>query len=105
MSSGSGTGPGVAELGLVGRPCQSEPPVGTSPACAHKRRRERALRVVVVGAVALDAAQPVAGEARDEALELGVAQRSEYGCASTGAPPLAATSSTASSGVSEPAST
>ena len=40
MSSGSGTGPTSPSSPPSGRPCQSDPPVGTRPKRAHRRRGE-----------------------------------------------------------------
>ncbi len=56
-------GPTSPSSSPSGRPCQSDPPVGTRSSCAHSRRVNARCGVVVVGPEALDAAQPVADEA------------------------------------------
>ena len=72
VSSGSGTGP-IAEIRAFGLAV----PVGASGRHEAQPRAQPLVNarcaVVVVGPEALDAAQAGAGEARDEALERGIA--------------------------------
>ena len=74
MSSGTGTGPESPSSGPSGVPCQSEPPVGTRPSCAHSRLVNARCSSSWSGRKHSTSPQAVTGQPRDEALERGVAQ-------------------------------